>query len=141
MSLNIWKSPWRMCEYESFQENILFCYDGFYFSMHWLVNLFSFYFREAIFIEYFLMGPKHACVFAHRYLHIYGYDKCMYAHIHTLPRKGHELLFLFICGLYFILDSKNIFLTYSLPTADNKSTILKVIEDDSFSAVIIQCFL
>lgn len=71
------------------------------------------------------------------YLHIYRYDKCMHSHIHTLPRHRHGLIFLFIYELYFILDSKNIFLTYSLPTADNKSTILKVIEDDSFSAVII----
>lgn len=55
-----------MCEYETFQENIPFCSDGFYFSVRWLVNLFSFYFREAIFIEYFLTWPKHACVLAHR---------------------------------------------------------------------------
>lgn len=134
MSPNIWKSRWGMCEYESFQENILFCYDGFYFSVCWLVNLFSFYFREAIFVSISWCG-QNMPVFLQ--LHIYRCEKCMHSHIHTLLRQRHGFIFLFIYELYFNIDSKTVSLTYSLPIAGNKSTILKAIEDDSFNAVII----
>jgi len=66
-----------MCEYESLQENILSGYDGFYFSLCWLVTLFSFFLREGNLIKYFLMLPKYTYVLAHTYLHNYRYDKCM----------------------------------------------------------------
>lgn len=81
----------------------------------------------------------------HVLLHIdylYIYMRNAYTHTYTFSLDRDMDFFFFLRDeLYFILDSKNIFLTYSLPTADNKSAILKVIEDDSFSAVIIKCFL
>lgn len=67
-------------------------------------------------------------------------NACTHTYTHSVDREMY-LFFLFIYEIYFILVSKNIFLIYSLPTADNKSSILKEIADDSFSAVIIECFL
>lgn len=82
MSPNIWKSHRRMCEYESLQENILFCYDGFYFSLCWLANLLSFFFldeeiwssiswccqniRMFLCIDtYIITGMRNACTYTH----------------------------------------------------------------------------